>query len=108
MTFLHAKEKLLLSRSSIQAKLLTSPVCSQVRQFVHMLTILLLLFDSLHQITSAVLSLQVLMANFTGEAQYRNHVLGYQRFLRGAPRTPRGLTWLSEWGSNRYAGKLNL
>ena len=47
------------------------------------------------------------MANFTGEAEYRRHVMDYQRFLSTAPKTPRGLTWLDKWGSNRYAGKFS-
>ncbi|XP_078488276.1 uncharacterized protein LOC100175432 [Ciona intestinalis] len=46
---------------------------------------------------------QVLLANFTGEAKYKGHVANYQRFLNGALKTPRGLVWLDQWGSNRYA-----
>jgi len=49
---------------------------------------------------------QVLLANFTGEAQYMNHVTNYQRFLNSPGlRTPKGLVWLDQWGSNRYAGE---
>jgi len=49
--------------------------------------------------------LQVLLANFTGEQVYKDHVHAYQQFLRTVPKTPKGLTWLDQWGSNRYAGK---
>uniref|UniRef100_H2YUQ7 Endoglucanase n=1 Tax=Ciona savignyi TaxID=51511 RepID=H2YUQ7_CIOSA len=48
---------------------------------------------------------QVLLANFTGEAKYKGHVANYQQFLSGggAVKTPKGLVWLDQWGSNRYA-----
>ncbi|CAK8692882.1 unnamed protein product [Clavelina lepadiformis] len=48
---------------------------------------------------------QVLIANLTGESQYKDHVAAYQRFLNGggARKTPKGLVWLDKWGSNRYA-----
>lgn len=51
---------------------------------------------------------QVLIAQLTGDKKYRDHIMDYQNFLmRYAAKTPQGMVWLDQWGSNRYAGISN-
>ena len=47
---------------------------------------------------------QVLLAQLTMSAEYTSDVKNYYNHLKTkAKRTPKGLIWLSQWGSNRYA-----
>ena len=47
---------------------------------------------------------QVLLAQLTSNNDYVSAVTNYYSWLtNSAPRTPKGLLWLSQWGSNRYA-----
>ena len=46
------------------------------------------------------------MAQETGEQKYINNVRSFYTTFDVIPKTPRGLTWYSQWGSNRYAGKI--
>ena len=44
------------------------------------------------------------MAQETGERKYINNIKNFYNRFNGIKKTPRGLTWHSKWGSNRYAG----
>ena len=47
---------------------------------------------------------QVLLAQITGEGSYKDDAVKYYQWLQNtAQKTPKGLLWLSQWGSNRYA-----
>lgn len=46
---------------------------------------------------------QVLMADFTGEQRYREHVQRFMTSAQNTATTPMGLTWKIKWGPNRYA-----
>ncbi|XP_077969953.1 uncharacterized protein LOC144424482 [Styela clava] len=46
---------------------------------------------------------QVLIAQLTGDEKYREHIMSYQNFLTSYKKTPKGMVWLDQWGSNRYA-----
>ena len=46
------------------------------------------------------------MAQATGESSYVGHVKNTLNAFNRISKTPDGLTWRSQWGSNRYAGLL--
>ena len=50
--------------------------------------------------------LQLVMYDVTGEAAYLGKAEEFLAYLLAAPRTPKGLIWVSSsaWGSLRYAG----
>uniref|UniRef100_F6S7X2 Endoglucanase n=1 Tax=Ciona intestinalis TaxID=7719 RepID=F6S7X2_CIOIN len=51
-----------------------------------------------------MIGVQVLMANLTGEAMYRDRVADFMNNVMNViPSTPQGLMWLRKWGPNRYA-----
>jgi len=49
--------------------------------------------------------LQVLLAKVTGEASYKSDVEKFTDYLRNeAPKTPKGMVYLDQWGPARHAG----
>ena len=50
---------------------------------------------------------QLILAQITGESQYWREVNTYLSWLqKSARKTPKGMVWLSEWGSNRHVGNV--
>jgi hypothetical protein len=50
---------------------------------------------------------QILMAKITGQANYRQQAETFCNYIvRQAPKTPKGLVFLSQWGALRHAGNL--
>lgn len=50
---------------------------------------------------------QVLMADITKDAKYLDHTKQFINWaMKSAKKTPKGLVWISEWGSNRHAANI--
>ena len=71
---------------------------------MYVLTLLKLLKCFIYKLRTLFFK-QVLMAEFTRENKYRNNVARFMDSAMNIRTTPQGLTWKSEWGPNRYAGK---
>ena len=50
---------------------------------------------------------QVLMADITKDAKYLDYTKQFINWaMKSAKKTPKGLVWISEWGSNRHAANI--